>query len=97
MTPLVATFRNIAQELDLNKPLTVMGDLNLDAADTKNADHITMLENIISSSQIVNENTTDQGSILDLAFSNITEIKFTVIENTWSDHKIIHVYHKNEQ
>ena len=94
MTLLVATFRNIAHELDLTKPLTVMGDLNIDAADNKNAPQLKMLENIISSSQIVNERTTDQGSTLDLAFSNISEIKCAVIENTWSDHKIIYVYHK---
>ena len=91
MTALVAMFRNFAEELDLNKPLTVLGDMNINAADDNNTAHIKHIENIISSSQIINESTTNHGSILDLVFSNIPDIQYSVIETTWSDHKIIYV------
>ena len=94
VTLLDSIFINITQELDLRKPLTVIGDLNIDAGDSRNTEHIRRLEQIISSPQIVTEITTDQGSILDLAFSNIYDIKYSVIEHTWSDHKILYVYYK---
>jgi len=94
MTTLIATFHMIAQEVDLNKPLNIIGDLNINAADTRNAELLAKLENVTLTSQIINESTTNTGSILDLTFTNMPDVNFSVIENTWSDHKIIYIYHK---
>ena len=46
--------------------------------------------------QYVNTSTTENGSILDLCFSNCSNIEHVVTWNHWSDHKIISVILQNE-
>ena len=41
--------------------------------------------------QYVNISTTENGSILDLCFSNCSNIEHVVTWNHWSDHKIVSV------
>ena len=46
--------------------------------------------------QYVNTSTTENGSILDLCFSNYSNIEHVVTWNHWSDHKIVSVILQNE-
>ena len=46
--------------------------------------------------QYVNTSTTENGSILDLCFSNCSNIEHVVTWNQWSDHKMISVILQNE-
>ena len=46
--------------------------------------------------QYVNTSTTENGSMLDLCFSNYSNIEHVVTWNHWSDHKIVSVVLQND-
>ena len=45
--------------------------------------------------QYVNTGTTENGSILDLCFSNCSDVECLVTWNHWSDHKIVSIVLQN--
>ena len=93
---LLSTFNDLSVEIDLHQPLVILGDMNLDANDVASFEKISLLEETVGSKQIVKECTTNNGTCIDLVFTNLPEdnIHVSTIENTWSDHKILFVYYK---
>jgi len=95
---LLTMFTEIANEPKVRHPLVIIGDLNIDAGDATNKDKVEMLECTTGTKQIVDNYTTDRKTILDLVFTNMdaSRIHYSIIENTWSDHKIIFFFHDRQ-
>ena len=80
----------LAEHVDPQNPLVIMGDFNIDVSQKECG-----LEKFIAEEfhcyQLMHEPTTDQGSTLDLVFTNCTGSVGTV-ETYWSDHKLVYFY-----
>ena len=76
----------LVEHVDPQNPLVIMGDFNIDVSQKECG-----LEKFIAEKfhcyQLMHEPTTDQGSTLDLVFTNCTGSVGTV-ETYWSDHKL---------
>ena len=94
-TELCAKLQTIASEIDLTKPLLVIGDFNFDIWNGKNETHLQTVSNIFSCQQLVNEVTTDYNSLIDMVFSNVPTVQASTIESSWSDHKILFIAYPN--
>ena len=75
----------------------IIGDFNMKLV-LPNVNDETLIEHMLKNNmeQYVNTSTTESGSILDLCFSNCSNIEQVVTWNHWSDHKIISVILQNE-
>ena len=89
---LFSMFNNFANELDKTFPIFIIGDMNLDTSDGKHANEICKLQELVSCRQLIQESTTDHNTTLDLAFTNCKNVQHSLIESTWSDHKIVFIY-----
>lgn len=76
--------------VDLQKSLVIMGDFNIDFSQKECSLEKFMAENFHCYQQM-HEPTTEQGSGLDLVFTNCTGSVGTV-ETYWSDHKMVFFY-----
>ena len=76
-------------ELDIDKPFIIMGDFNIDVQ--QNITFQTYIEQKFHCHQVIHEYTTDQKSTLDLIFTNIDDVTFSVIECCWTDHSLVYV------
>ncbi len=83
--------REIVQHLDPSKPLVILGDFNIDVSQKDSGMEQYMLKEL-HCHQMIHEPTTDNGSVLDLVFSNYNDSVAGAIETYWSDHKLIYFY-----
>ena len=78
----------------------IIGDFNMKSVlPNANDYHEKLTEHMLKKynmKQYVNTSTTENGSILDLYFSNGSNIEHVVTWNHWSDHKIVSVILQNE-
>jgi endonuclease/exonuclease/phosphatase (EEP) superfamily protein YafD len=81
----------IALEIDLTKPLIIVGDFNFDIWNGKNTSHLQTVSNILGCQQFITEITTDYNSLIDMVFSNEAQVITSTIESSWSDHKILFI------
>ena len=80
--------RDLLPDLDIGKPLLIMGDFNFDIS-TGNVEFLQFMTETFECTQHVLKPTTNMMSVLDLVFTNIFETTTETIECYWSDHKII--------
>ena len=80
--------RDLLPDLDIGKPLLIMGDFNFDIS-TGNVEFLQFMKETFECTQHVLKPTTNMMSVLDLVFTNIFETTTETIECYWSDHKII--------
>ena len=83
--------REIVQHLDPSQPLVILGDFNIDVSQKDSGMEQYMLKEL-HCHQMIHEPTTDNGSVLDLVFSNYNDSVAGAIETYWSDHKLIYFY-----
>jgi len=91
LTQLFARLNDISHELHPQCDKLIVGDFNLDITNYHNKEHLNHIENIFLAKNIVQEVTTNYGSIVDLAFTN-TNLQCSCIESVWSDHKILFIF-----
>ena len=91
---LIQKFEEIMTDVDTTYPITVLGDFNMKSVMKLEHGYNTPIEKYMESTfsltQIIQKNTTDYQSVLDLCFTN-THIDYSLIWNHWSDHKIVAV------
>ena len=80
--------RDLLPDLDIRKPLLIMGDFNFDIS-TGNVEFLQFMTETFECTQHVHKPTTNMMSVLDLVFANIFETTTETIECYWSDHKIV--------
>ena len=80
--------RDLLPDLDIRKPLLIMGDFNFDVS-IGNVEFLQFMTETFECTQHVLKPTTNMMSVLDLVFSNIFETTTETIECYWSDHKIV--------
>ena len=80
--------RDLLPDLDIGKPLLMMGDFNFDIS-TGNVEFLHFMTETFECTQHVLKPTTNMMSLLDLVFTNIFETTTETIECYWSDHKIV--------
>ena len=80
--------RDLLPDLDIGKPLLIMGDFNFDIS-TGNVEFLHFMTETFECTQHVLKPTTNMMSLLDLVFTNIFETTTETIECYWSDHKIV--------
>ena len=93
-SPFSALIKNFEKELlprvDQSKPLVIIGDFNIDIQQKKTRIEQFMFEKF-GCKQLMDRPTTDNGSIIDLIFSNYPG-KIGTEETYWSDHKLLHFF-----
>ena len=80
--------KDLLPDLDIRKPLLIMGDFNFDIS-TGNVEFLHFMTETFECTQHVLKPTTNMMSVLDLVFTNIFETTTETIECYWSDHKIV--------
>ena len=91
ITELITNLQTIALDINCNIPFVIIGDFNIDANKPENSGTLKRICQIFNCRLYSEEITTDYDSMIDLVFSNATDICTSTIENTWSDHKIVFV------
>ena len=87
-------FDQLMTDVDYTSTIIIMGDFNMKSitglTNEYNKSVEKYMKNKYNLDQIVNENTTNYNSKLDLCFTNTT-LKYSIIWNYWSDHRILSV------
>ena len=86
------------KNIDIITRCIIIGDFNMKSVlPNVNDYNPKLIEDMLKKhnmEQYVNTSTTENGSILDLRFSNCSNIEHVVTWNHWSDHKIVSCFTK---
>ena len=69
--------------------LIIMGDFNFDVSDKVHVKLQEYMQTNFKCQNIMTSTTTDQGSTIDLMFTNMDNVSTAILECPWSDHKAI--------
>ncbi|KAK3108678.1 hypothetical protein FSP39_013177 [Pinctada imbricata] len=79
---------NLLPKLDFAKSLIIMGDFNFDVS-VGHPEFSNFMSESFKCTQFVTKSTTNMNSLLDLVFSNTSNVITETIECYWSDHKVV--------
>jgi len=70
-------------------PLLILGDFNIDVSENENINVDRFMKDTFDCDNVSHGPTTDNGTTIDLVFSNFSDLSTSSLECPWSDHKAI--------
>ena len=80
---------HILKDVNPGEYVVLVGDFNINIANSKNADFPVYMHNTYALTQCVSEPTTWSGTCIDLVFTNIQSINSSPLTTVWSGHHLI--------
>ena len=83
----------LLSSFDMHSPVLIVGDINIDMLDQAGGQFKKHMKDTYGLCQIIRQSTTFEGTLIDVAFTNVTQSTSDVIVNTWSGHHslVVHV------